>query len=144
MFFSSERILTNHVNNCLTINGNQAIIMPKKGENVLKFNNHHKQLPVPFIIYADFKAITKRVQGCKQNEDMEKEKDKRSYTEAYQTHEDFGLDIRSYAAMMTNIANQSKCIEAKPLLTNSWKRCSNYRLNTVKLLLRNGSTNHWL
>ena len=48
--FSSERILANHVNNCLTINGAQAINMPKQGENVLKFNNFHKQLPVPFVI----------------------------------------------------------------------------------------------
>ena len=55
--FSSERILANHVNNCLTINGAQE-------ENILKFNNFHKQLPVPFVIYADFEAITKEVQGC--------------------------------------------------------------------------------
>ena len=41
--FSSERILANHVNNCLMINGAQAINMPKQGENVLKFNNFHKQ-----------------------------------------------------------------------------------------------------
>ena len=88
--FSSERILANHVNNCLTINGAQAINMPKQGENILKFNNFHKQLPVPFVIYADFEAITKKVQGCKQNEEMENEKNKRSYTEAYQTHEDCG------------------------------------------------------
>ena len=88
--FSSERILANHVNNCLTINGAQAINMPKQGENILKFNNFHKQLPVPFVIYADFEAITKKVQGCKQSEEMENEKNKRSCTEAYQTHEDCG------------------------------------------------------
>ena len=64
--FSSEIILANHVNNCLTINGAQAINMPKQGENILKFNNFHKQLPVPFVMYADFEAITKKVQGCKQ------------------------------------------------------------------------------
>ena len=87
--FSSERILANHVNNCLTINGAQAINMPKQGENILKFNNFHKKLPVPFVIYADFEAITKKVQGCKQSEEMEKDKDRRSYTEAYQTHEDW-------------------------------------------------------
>ena len=87
--FSSERILANHVNNC-TINGAQAINMPKQGENILKFNNFHKQLPVPFVIYADFEAITKKVQGCKQSEEMENDKNKRSYTEAYQTHEDCG------------------------------------------------------
>ena len=34
--------------------------MPKRGENILKFNNFHKQLSVPFVIYADFEAITKR------------------------------------------------------------------------------------
>ena len=56
--FSSERVLANHVNNCLTINGVQAINMPKQGENILKFNNFHKQLPVPFVMYADFEAIT--------------------------------------------------------------------------------------
>ena len=77
--FSSERILANHVNNCL-INGAQAINMPKQGENILKFNNFnnfHKQVPVPFVIYADFEAMTKKVQGCEQSEDMKKDKDRR-------------------------------------------------------------------
>ena len=64
--------------------------MPKQGENILKFNNFHKQLPVPFVIYADFEAITKKVQGCEQSEEMKRDKDTRSYTEAYQTHEDCG------------------------------------------------------
>ena len=79
--FSSESILVEHANNCLTISGKQAINMSKKGENILKFNNFHKQLPVPFVIYADFEAIMERVQGCRPN-------DKRSYTDAYQKHED--------------------------------------------------------
>ena len=92
--FSSERILANHVNNCLTINGAQAINMPKQGENILKFNNFHKQLPVPFVIYADFEAITKKVQGCEQSEEMKKDKDTRSYTEAYQIHEDCGYGYK--------------------------------------------------
>ena len=86
--FSSERILANHANNCLIINGAQAINMPKQGENILKVNNFHKQLPVSFVIYADFEAITKKIQGCEQSEEMKNEKNKRSYTEAYQTHED--------------------------------------------------------
>ena len=49
--FSSETILVKQTNNCLTISGAQAINMPKQGENILKFNNLNKQLPVPFIIY---------------------------------------------------------------------------------------------
>ena len=92
--FSSERVLNNHKENCIIINGKQAINMPKKGENVLKFNNFHKQLPVPFVIYADFEAITKKVQGCEQSEEMKNEKNKRSYTEAYQTHEDCGCGYK--------------------------------------------------
>ena len=88
--FSSESILVKHANNCLTINGAQAINMPKQGDNILKFNNFHKQLPVPFIIYVDFEAITKKVQGCEQSEEMKKDKDRRSYTKAYQTHKDCG------------------------------------------------------
>ena len=79
-----------YVNNCLTINGNQTINIPKQGENILRFNNFHKQLPVPFVIYADFEAITKKAQGCEQSEEMKKKKNKRSYTEAYQTHKDCG------------------------------------------------------
>ena len=92
--FSSERVLANHVNNCLTINGAQAINMPKQGENILKFNNFHKQLPVPFVIYANFEAITKKVQGCEQSEEMKNDKNKRSYTKAYQTHEDCGYKYK--------------------------------------------------
>ena len=88
--FSSERVLANHVNNCLTINGKQTINMPKQGENILKFNNFDKQLPVPFVIYADFKAITKKVQGCEQSEEMKK----RLYTEAYRTHENCGCGYK--------------------------------------------------
>ena len=92
--FSSESIFVKHTNNCLTINGAQAINMPKQDENILKLNNFHKQLPVPFVIYADFEAIMKKVQGCEQSEEMKKDKDRRSYTEAYQTHEDCGCGYK--------------------------------------------------
>ena len=85
--FSSEKILKNHEENCIIINGKQAINMPNKDENILKFNNFHKQQPVPFVIYADFEAITKKVHGCKPNNN-------KSYTEAYQTHEDCGYGYK--------------------------------------------------
>ena len=68
--------------------------MPKQGENILKFNNFHKQLPVPFVIYADFEAITKKVQGCEQSEEVKEDKDRRSCMEAYQTHEDCGYGYK--------------------------------------------------
>ena len=60
----------------------------------MKTYNFHKQLPVPFVIYADFEAITRKVQGCEQSEEIKNEKNKRSYTEAYQTHEDCGYGYK--------------------------------------------------
>ena len=36
--------------------------MPEKGKNKVFFQNHRKQLPVPFIIYADFEALTTTVE----------------------------------------------------------------------------------
>ena len=84
--FKSKETLERHVERCLTINGTQAINMPKEGENFLHFRNFHKKIPVPFVRYADFEAITRKVQGCKQ----EDTKDRGSYTEAYQVHEDCG------------------------------------------------------
>ena len=76
--FNSEDVL-NHKTNCMVINGQQAIKIPEKDNNILKFTNFHKQMPVPFVIYADFQAITEKVQGCQPNID-------KSYTETYQNH----------------------------------------------------------
>ena len=86
--FSSERILANHVNNCLTINGAQAINMPKQGENILKFNNYNKELPIPFVIYADFEAIVKKYKS------WEPKRSDKSYTDSYQFHEECGYGYK--------------------------------------------------
>ena len=59
--FSSERVFNNHKDNCIQVNGTQAVKMPDKDKNILKFNNLHKQQPVPFVIYADFEAITEKI-----------------------------------------------------------------------------------
>ena len=53
--FSSERVLATHNDNCIQVNGTQAIKMPTKGNNKLKFENFHKQQSVPFVIYADLR-----------------------------------------------------------------------------------------
>ena len=84
--FSREDVLTEHKNNCILINGKQAINMPKKGDKVF-FKNYHKQLPVPFVIYADFEALTEKIQGCQPNNE-------KSYTEAYQKHTDCGYGYK--------------------------------------------------
>ena len=85
--FSSERVLNNHKDNCIQVNGIQAVNMPDKDNNILKFSNFHKQQQVLFVIYADFEAITEKIQGCRQNNDS-------SYTEAYQKHTGCGYGYK--------------------------------------------------
>ena len=84
--FSREDVLTEHKNNCIVINGEQAIKMPEKGDKVC-FQNHHKQLSVPFVIYADFEAITEKVDSCQPNNE-------KSCTEVYQKHTDCGYGYK--------------------------------------------------
>ena len=79
--FSSEDVLTNHKINCTVINGEQAIKMPDKDNNILKFRNFHKQMPVPFVICSGFEAITEKIQSCSPDKTE-------SYTESYQKHTD--------------------------------------------------------
>ena len=85
--FSSEEVLNNHKNNCIQVNGTQAVKMPNKDNNILKFNNFHKQQPVPFVIYADFEAITEKISGCQPNNN-------KSFTDAYQKHTDCGFGYK--------------------------------------------------
>ena len=85
-FYSNES-LAKHRLNCIAINGVQAIKMPEKyiDKNGVErtpcvyFKNHHKTLPVPFGIYADFECTTEKISGCQPS-------DKKSYTEKYQKH----------------------------------------------------------
>ena len=85
--FSSESVFNNHKDNCIQVNGTQAVKMPDKDKNIVKFNNFHKQQPVSFVIYADFEVITEKISGCQPNDD-------KSYTNAYQKHTDCGFGYK--------------------------------------------------
>ena len=85
--FSSERVLNDHKANCITVNGTQAVIMPNENNNRLNFHHFHKQQAIPFVIYADFEAITEKIQGCQPN-------DEKSFTKAYQKHTDCGYGYK--------------------------------------------------
>ena len=54
--------------------------MPNEDENEVEFVNHRKQIPVPFVIYADFEAITKKNKKYDINES--KDNSNVSYTKA--------------------------------------------------------------
>ena len=73
---SSKEHLEKHKVVCIEINGKQSIEMPGP-ESTITYKNYRKQLPAPFVIYADFEAITEKV--------SEKASQK-SYTEQYQKH----------------------------------------------------------
>ena len=64
----------------------QRIEMPKEGSQVY-FWNHKKRLPVPFVIYADFEALTSKIDSCSPKGD-------KSYTQAYQKHEPSGFGYK--------------------------------------------------
>jgi len=58
--FTTHDILSRHLENCITINGLQAIEKPKE-DTKLKFINHNRRLPAPFAIYADFEALSEKI-----------------------------------------------------------------------------------
>ena len=57
--FGNEKVLINHKEDCLSINGQQSINLEK---GTIEFKNYFKQLPVPFKIYADFECNLKNVE----------------------------------------------------------------------------------
>ena len=57
--FSSENVLIKHIEDCLSINGQQSINLEKE---TIEFKNYFKQLPVPFKSYADFECNLKSVE----------------------------------------------------------------------------------
>ena len=63
-FLTTKEILYKHKENCIIINGEQAIKMTNKGEKIM-FQNYQRQLQAPFVLYADLEALAEEVQSCK-------------------------------------------------------------------------------
>ena len=66
--FRYEKTLKNDKENCITINVAQAIKM-LKAYDMVNFKSYQKRLAAPFVIYADFGAITEKAYGCQPNID---------------------------------------------------------------------------
>ncbi|KAK3765304.1 hypothetical protein RRG08_027310 [Elysia crispata] len=60
--YSREDQLEAHRSECQGI-GQTAVRVEMPQEEKLTFQNHHKQLPAPYVIYADFEALTTKVEG---------------------------------------------------------------------------------
>ena len=57
--------------------------MPPKS-TMLHFKNYQKQLPIPFVVYADFECFTKPMNTCCPNPEY-------TYNYNYQKHEPSGF-----------------------------------------------------
>ena len=70
-FFSSEKVLQDHKENCLITNGKQTVKL-KSGS--INFKSHFKQLAVSFKMYADFKCNVKGFKSIDKNNSSNTEK----------------------------------------------------------------------
>ena len=80
--FTKYELLQKHISYCSS-NETVSVRMPPRN-TMLCFNNYHKQLPIPFVVYADFECFTKPMNTCSPNPE-------KSYTYNYQKHEPSGF-----------------------------------------------------
>ena len=80
--YTKYELLQKHISYCST-NETVSVRMPTRN-TMLCFNNYHKQLPIPFVVYADFECFTKPVNTCSPNPEY-------SYNYNYQKHEPSGF-----------------------------------------------------
>ena len=74
--FSGEKVLKEHGKNCLIVNGYQGVKLEK---GFIEFKNFHRQILVPFKIYADFECLLKEVDSGVHDDCF-------SYTSKYEDH----------------------------------------------------------
>ena len=80
--FTKYELLQKHILYC---SNNETVSVKMTKENtMLGFKNYYKQLPIPFVVYADFECFTKPMNTCSPNP-------KESYNYNYQKHEPSGF-----------------------------------------------------
>ena len=58
--FTKEDLLIKHKEDCYGINKNSTRIqMPTEGKSHIKSKSYQNQMPVPYVVYADFESIIK-------------------------------------------------------------------------------------
>ena len=69
--------------------------MPSEEEKWVEFRNHHKQLPVPFVVYADFESIVERVDNLLRPQLASSKGEPRgARTQQYQRHKGCGYGLK--------------------------------------------------
>ena len=80
--FTKPELLDKHIKYCSS-NKSTFVKMPKP-KSTLHFTNYDRQLPIPFVVYADFECFTKPMNSCSPDP-------KDSYNYNYQKHEPSGF-----------------------------------------------------
>ena len=80
--FTKPELLDKHIKYCSS-NKSAFVKMPKPN-TTLHFENYDRQLPIPFVVYADFECFTKPMNSCSPDP-------KDSYNYNYQKHETSGF-----------------------------------------------------
>ena len=80
--YTKPELLEKHIKYCS--NNKTAVVEMPKPNTYLYFKNYYKQLPIPFVVYADFECFTKPMNSCSPNP-------KESYNYNYQKHEPSGF-----------------------------------------------------
>ena len=58
--------------------------MPKEGENKMAFKNFYKQMKAPYVVYADFECVLRKINTCEPD-------NKKSFTIKTEKHEPCGF-----------------------------------------------------
>ena len=80
--YTKPELLDKHIEYCSS--NKTAIVKMPEPNTFLYFKNYYKQLPIPFVVYADFECFTKPMNSCIPNP-------KDSYNYNYQKHEPSGF-----------------------------------------------------
>ena len=80
--FTKKELLAKHIQYCSS-KDLSVVKMPPRN-TFIRFKNYDKQLPIPFVIYADFECFTKPMSSCSPNPED-------SFTYNYQKHEPSGF-----------------------------------------------------
>ena len=59
-------------------------VMPKQGDNKMAFKNFYKQMKAPYVVYADFECILRKINTCERD-------NKKSFTIKTEKHEPCGF-----------------------------------------------------
>ena len=79
--YSRKELLERHKPKCKgLLKSPTRTEMLKEGENIMSFRNYHKQMKVPYVIYADFECVLEKIKGCEPSPD-------KSFTVKTEKHE---------------------------------------------------------